>query len=106
MKKQLIINVLLCIVFALLDPLLDWCGDLADMYSLGAEMVLGMAIPFVIVLFVAFAVCSVCFSLYNCICKKDVKYTIPTFVLIAFIAMYFRMSSQDNLWIRVLEYYS
>lgn len=105
MKRHLIVNVIVCVGFALLDPILNWCCEWANMYSLGAEMILGMTIPALLVLFVIFAICSICVSLYNCIREKDVKYIVPLFVLILFISVYFVTVDQENLWMSILEYY-
>ena len=45
-KKHLVVNILFSLAFIVSDPLLTWCSDFADAYSLGAETVLGMLIPF------------------------------------------------------------
>ena len=73
MKKHLTVNTLVSLAFVASDPLFTWCGDLADMYSLGAEMVLGMLIPFVLVLFILFFIFSVSVSLYKAVAAKDIK---------------------------------
>lgn len=104
MKKHFLVNTLISLAFIIFDPFLIWCSDLADVYSLGAEMVLGMLIPFVLFLFILFAIFSVSLSLYKAIATKDIKQTIPTLVLIAFVALYITLSTQDSLWVRVIEY--
>ncbi len=105
MKKHLLINTLVSMAFIISDLFLTWCSDLADVYSLGAEMVLGMLIPFILVLFVLFAIFSTTVSLYKTVATKDIKQTIPILVLVAFATMYITLSTQDSLWVRIIEYY-
>ena len=104
MKKHLLVNTLVSLFFILFDPLLTWCDDWADSFSLGAEMALGMLIPLVFTLFILFAIFSVSLSLYKTIVTKDIKQTIPIVVLIAFVTLYVSFSAQDSLWVRFIEY--
>lgn len=105
MKKLLLVNTLVSLVFIALEPLYIWCSNWADTYSLGAEMALGMLIPVVLVIFFFFAVFSAALSLYLAVVRKDIKQTIPILVFIIFATMYIALSTQDSLWIRVFEYY-
>ena len=105
MKKHITANTVASLAFIALDPLLTLCGNFADMYSLGAEMVLGMLIPLVLISFVLFAIISVSVSLYKAIIMKDIKQTIPILVLVAFATIYVIFSTKDSLWIRVVEFY-
>lgn len=105
MKKHLVVNTIASLAFIASDPFFAWCGDLADGYSLGAEMVLGMLIPFIFVFFVLFAIFSATVSLYKTVATKDIKQTIPILVLVAFATMYITLSTRDSLWVRIIEYY-
>lgn len=104
MKKHLAVNTLVFLSFIVSEPLLTRCGDWADTYSLGAEMVLGMLIPLIFTMFILFAILSVSLALYKAIVTKDIKQTIPILVLIAFITLYITLSTQDSLWVRFIEY--
>ena len=104
-KKHLIVNILVSIAFIVLDPILTWCGVFAEAYSLGAEMVLGMSIPFIFSLFILFIIFSVSFSLYKAIITKDIKQTVPILALTAFAAIYIALSTQGSFWVRFFEYY-
>lgn len=106
MKGHIIVNIIASVVFILLDPLLNWCGEWADAYSLGAEMVLGMAIPALLLLFVAFAIFSMSASLYSCVRERDIKYILPLLVLVLCVSVYFVTAGQEGLWVRVWEYYN
>ena len=105
MKKLLIVNIFFSLAFIFSEPLLTWCGDWADAYSLGAEMALGMLIPVVLALFILFVIFSVSISLYTAVVTKDIKQTIPILVLVAFAIMYIALSNQDSFWVSVVEYY-
>lgn len=105
MKKHLAVNTLVSLAFIASDPFFSWCGDWADVYSLGAEMVLGMLLPLILMLFIFFATGSIFVSLFKAIATKNIKQTIPILVLIAFAVAYIALSTQDSLWVRVFEYY-
>ena len=105
MKKHLVVNTVVSLAFIISEPLLTWCGDWADAYSLGAEMVLGMLIPVILFLFFLFAICSASLSLYIAVVAKDIKQAIPILVLVAFAVMYVALSTQDSFWVSVIEYY-
>ena len=105
MKKLLILNILVSLAFIASEPLMTWCGNWADSYSLGAEMALGMLIPVVLFAFILYVIFSISMSLYIAVVKKDIKQIIPILVLIAFAIAYIALSNQDSLWIRVFEYY-
>lgn len=105
MKKHLAMNTLVFLAFIVSEPLLTWCGDWADTYSLGAEMLLGMLIPVILFLFFLFAIFSVFVSLYKAVAAKDIKQIIPVLVLVAFVVTYIALSTQDSFWLSVIEYY-
>ena len=105
MKKHLIVNALVSLAFIVSEPIMTWCGEWADSYSLGAEMALGMLIPVVLAAFIIFVIFSVSLSLYKAIVQKDAKEIIPILVLIAFAVIYIALSNQEGLWIQIIEYY-
>lgn len=105
MKKHLIVNTLVSLACIGLEPLYVWCGNWADTYSLGAEMVLGMLLPVVLALFILFAMFSVALSLYLAIVGKDIKQTLPILVFVVFAAIYLALATKDSFWVRVFEYY-
>ena len=105
MKKHLIVNALVSLAFIISEPIMTWCGEWADSYSLGAEMALGMLIPVVLAAFIIFVIFSVSLSLYKAIVQKDAKEIIPILVLIAFAVIYIALSNQEGLWIQIIEYY-
>ena len=105
MKRYLTVNALVLILFIVLDPIFNWCCDLADVYSLGAEMILGMMLPLLFVAFILFALCSIGFSLYRLAITKDIKNIAPIIVIVVLVALYLTGADQDSLWIRIFEYY-
>lgn len=105
MKKHLIINILMSIVFIALDPLFVWCGNWADTYSLGAELIGGMLVPAVLLAFVIFFICSACFSLFRCFKERKAVHIVPLAVLIAFVLLYVFISTENSTWIRVIDFY-
>ena len=105
MKKLLMENILVSLAFIVSEPIMTWCDNWADSYSLGAEMALGMLMPVVLFAFILFIIFSVSLSLHLAVVTKDIKQTIPILALIAFAIIYIALSNQDSLWIRVFEYY-
>ncbi len=105
MKKHLIINILISIVFIILDPLFVWCGNWADTYSLGAELILGMIEPAVLLAFVIFFIGSACFSFIRCFKERKAINIVPLVVLIAFVLLYVFISTENSTWIRVMDFY-
>lgn len=105
MKRHLIINTLVFVLFIILDPIFNWCCDLADMYSLGAEMVLGIMLPLLFSVFILFTICSIGFSLYRLAVTKDIKNIVPIIVIVVLVTFYLIGANQDSLWVRIFEYY-
>ena len=105
MKRHLTVNALVLILFIVLDPIFNWCCDLADVYSLGAEMVLGIMVPLLFSVFILFAICSIGFSLYRLAVTKDIKNIAPIIVIVVLVTLYLIGADQDSLWVRIFEYY-
>lgn len=105
MKKTLIVNIIIVVLFLVFDPLLNFCGELADTYSLGGEMVLGMIVPVIFVMFVTVVLCSTIYSIYKSIANKDIKYFFPVLVFVVGIIVYMFISNSESFWIRLISYY-
>ena len=63
MKKWTITNICVCIMFLMLDPIFALLATWADTNSLGAEMILGIVTPIILLAFIAFGIFSVLTSL-------------------------------------------
>ena len=74
MKKIILTNIIVVITFILFDPLLNYLGEWADTYSLGAEVVLGILTPLLLGFFILLSLCLTLYSIVKCITKKDVKH--------------------------------
>ncbi len=105
MKKYFFINTILVAAFILSDPLLSYLGVLADIYSLGAEIVLGNCLPLILLFFIFAAMHSVVRSIINCYKNKDVKQLLPNVVLIIGFAAYVFIFKSNSLWWYVIDFY-
>ena len=105
MKKLILTNIIVVITFILFDPLLNYLGEWADTYSLGAEMVLGIFTPLLFGFFVLASLCLTLFSAIKCIAKKDVKQLIPVAIFIIGVVGYMVISNSNSFWIRLVNYY-
>ncbi len=105
MKKLILTNIIVVITFILFDPLLNYLGEWADTYSLGAEMVLGILTPLLFGFFVLAALCLTLFSVIKCIAKKDVKQLIPVVIFVIGVVGYMLISNSNSFWIRLVNYY-
>ena len=105
MKKLILTNVIIVISFILFDPLLNYLSKWADVYILGAEMVLGLLTPLLFGVFIILVLCLTAFSLIKCIAKKDVRQLIPITIFIIGVIGYMLISNSNSFWIRFVNYY-
>lgn len=105
MKKTLTINIIIALLFFACDPLLNCLGEWADIYNLGAEIVLGMLTPLLFGFFVVMALCLTVFSVIKAIAKKDVKQLIPISIFAIGLVTYLLVSNSNSFWIRFVNYY-
>lgn len=105
MKKLILTNAIVVITFILFDPLLNYLGELADTYSLGAEMVLGMFTPLLFGFFILLALGLIIFSINKSISGKDIKQLIPILIFAIGIIGYILVSDSNSFWIRLVTYY-
>ena len=105
MKKLILTNIIVVITFILFDPLLNYLGEWADTYSLGAEMVLGMFTPLLFGFFILLSLGLILFSIIKSIANKDIKQLIPITFLVIGIIGYILISNSDSFWIRFVTYY-
>ncbi len=105
MKKLILTNIIVIITFILFDPLLNYLGEWADTYNLGAEMVLGMLTPLLFVFFVILALGLTVFSVIKAIVKKDIKQLIPVSIFVIGVVGYMLISNPNSFWIRLVNYY-
>jgi len=105
MKKTLIFTIIISVLFLLSDPFFTFCDDWADIYSLGAEMALGMITPLIFALFISLAFFSVCFSVFMCFRERNAKYLIPILILAVTAVIYISFSNADSFWVRLVNFY-
>lgn len=105
MKKSIIINVIIVILFFLCDTVLNYLSEWADTYNLGAEMALGMLTPILFVTFVLLIFGLMVISVIKCIAKKNAKHLIPTAIFIVGFIAYMLISNSNSFWIRLVNYY-
>jgi len=105
MKKLILTNIIVVITFILFDPLLNYLGEWADTYSLGAEMVLGMFTPLLFGFFILLSLGLILFSIIKSIANKDIKQLIPITIFVIGIIGYILISNLDSFWIRFVTYY-
>ena len=105
MKKLILINIIVVITFIFFDPLLNYLGEWADTYNLGAEMVLGMVTPLLFVFFILMSLCLILFSVIKSIVNKDIKQLIPITIFVIGIIGYILISNSNGFWIRLVNYY-
>lgn len=105
MKKLIITNIIVVITFIIFDPILNYLGEWADTYNLGAEMLLGMLTPLLFGFFILLSLCLTLYSIIKCITRKDKKQLFPiTIFLIGFIG-YMLISDSNSFWVRLVNYY-
>ena len=105
MKKVILTNIIVVITFILFDPLLNYLGEWADTYNLGAEMVLGMLTPLLFVFFILLSLGLILFSIIKCLIKKDIKQLIPVAIFAIGVVGYMLISNSNSFWIRLVNYY-
>ena len=105
MKKLILTNIIVVITFILFDPLLNYLGEWADTYNLGAEMVLGMVTPLLFVFFILLSLGLILFSVIKSIANKDIKQLIPITIFVIGIIGYILISNSNSFWIRLVNYY-
>jgi len=105
MKKLILTNTIVVVIFILFDLLLDYLDKWSDTYSLGAEMVLGMVTPPLFVFFVLLFVGLILFSIIKCIAKKDMKQLIPNVIFVIVIVGYILISDSNSFWNRLVNYW-
>ena len=105
MKKTFFINIITVVLFFAFEPLLDFFGNLANTYSLGAEIVLGMAMPVLFILFVLVTLGSIVDSLYKSFANKNIKYILPISVFVVGAIVYVWISTPDSFWVRLVNFY-
>ena len=96
MKKLILTNVIIVISFILFDPLLNYLGEWANTYNLGAEMFLGIFTPLLFGFFVLASLCLTIFSVIKCITKKDVKQLIPVAIYVIGVVGYMLISNPNS----------
>lgn len=106
MKKLFVINIILVASFFLLEPLLEFCGDWADTYNLGAELALGMFVPFLFALLVIAALGSALRSIVGSCRSKDIKQILPILVLVIGVIVYIWTSDSNSFWISLIHFYA
>ena len=105
MKKPVLTNIIVVITFILFDPLLNYLGEWADTYNLGAEMVLGMLTPLLFGFFILLSLCLTLYSIIRCITKKDMKQLIPIVIFVIGVIAYILISNSSSFWVRLVNYY-
>ena len=105
MKKLILTNIIVISTFILFDPLLNYLGEWADTYSLGAEMVLGMFTPLLFGFFILLSLGLILFSIIKCLIKKDIKQLIPVVIFAIGVVGYMLISNSNSFWIRLVNYY-
>ena len=105
MKKIILTNIIVVITFILFDPLLNYLGEWADTYSLGAEMVLGILLPLLFGFFILLSLCLTLYSIVKCITRKDIKQLIPMAVFVIGVIGYMLISDSNSFWVRFVNYY-
>ena len=105
MKKLILTNIIVVITFILFDPLLNYLGEWADTYNLGAEMVLGMLTPFLFGFFVLLSLGLTLFSIIKSITNRDIKQLIPITVFVIGIIGYMFISNSNSFWVGLVNYY-
>lgn len=105
MKKLIITNVIVVVAFIIFDPLLNYLGEWADTYNLGAEMVLGMLTPLLFGFFILLSLGLTLFSIIKSITNRDIKQLIPITVFVIGIIGYIFISNSNSFWIRLVNYY-
>ena len=105
MKKIILTNIIVVITFILFDPLLNYLGEWADTYSLGAEMVLGMLTPLLFVFFILLSLGLILFSIIKSHVNKDIKQLIPVAIFAIGVVGYMLISNSNSFWISLVNYY-
>ena len=105
MKKIILTNIIVVITFILFDPLLNYLGEWADTYSLGAEMVLGMLTPLLFGFFILLSLGLILFSIIKSLINKDIKQLIPVAIFAMGVVCYMFISNSNSFWIRLVNYY-
>ena len=105
MKKLILTNIIVISTFILFDPLLNYLGEWADTYCLGAEMVLGMFTPLLFGFFILLSLGLILFSIIKCLIKKDIKQLIPVVIFAIGVVGYMLISNSNSFWIRLVNYY-
>ena len=105
MKKLILTNIIVVVTFILFDPLLNYLGEWADTYNLGAEMVLGMLTPLLFGFFVLLSLGLTLFSIIKSITNRDIKQLIPITVFVIGIIGYMFISNSNSFWVGLVNYY-
>ena len=105
MKKVILTNIIVVITFILFDPFLNYLGEWADTYNLGAEMVLGMLTPLLFGFFILLSLGLILFSIIKCLIKKDIKQLIPVVIFAIGVVGYMLISNSNSFWISIVNYY-
>ena len=104
-EKIILTNIIVVITFILFDPLLNYLGEWADTYSLGAEMVLGMLTPLLFGFFILLSLGLILFSIIKSLINKDIKQLIPVAIFAIGVVGYMFISNSNSSWIRLVNYY-
>ena len=105
MKKLILTNIIVVITFIFFDPLLNYLGEWADTYNLGAEMVLGMLTPHLFGFFILLSLGLILFSIIKSLINKDIKQLIPVAIFAIGVVGYMFISNSNSSWIRLVNYY-
>lgn len=99
--KWTIVNIAVGVLFCTGDILLLKLNDWADEYSLGAELVLGMAEPMLLGAFGLFYLISLLVAIYKAV-KKQFGPLVVLFITFAFYAL---VVGENGLCIKMIKYY-
>ena len=105
MKKLIITNMIVVVTFIIFDPLLNYLGEWADTYYLGAEMVLGIFTPILFGFFILLSLGLTLISIIKSITNRNIKQLIPITVFVIGIIGYMFISNSNSFWIRLVNYY-
>lgn len=104
MSVHLIVNLVVCALFFIAEPLLEQAGKWANANSLGAEIVWGLFLPIILIGFLLFAVISLFRAIYL-VRRSGFKALLPAAVLLLTAVIYLVTSTEASLWHRIVDFY-
>lgn len=105
MKKATCFNTVLIALFFILDPFFNFCREWTDTYSLGAEIVLGMATPLIFIFFVLCALISITYSIYKCVKERNLKELFPVCIILIGAVLYILCFTPEGFWSELVNFY-